>query len=74
MDKIKEAIVSLENFPKRNAPIDDETWQSKGVRKIVVKNFLIYYWVDDENHKVQVITVIYHRRDQIGQLLNMEFE
>ena len=46
----------------------------EGVRKIVVKNFLIYYWVDDENNRVQVTAVIYSRRDQIRQLSNMDME
>lgn len=54
--------------------IDEEPWRTEGVRKIVVKNFLIYYWVDDENNRVQVTTVIYSRRDQIRQLSNMDME
>ena len=40
--------------------------------KIIVKNFLIYYWVDEENFKVQVIAVIYNRRDQLRALMNMD--
>ena len=42
-----------------------DRWRAEGVRKIVVKNFLIYYWVDDENNRVQVTAVIYSRREQI---------
>ena len=74
LDKMKEAIDSLSDFPKRYALIDEEPWRTEGVRKVIVKNFLIYYWVDDENHKVQVTAVIYSRRDQLKQLLNMDFE
>lgn len=54
--------------------IDEEPWRTEGMRKIVVKNFLIYYWVDDENSRVQVTAVIYSRRDQIRQLANMDME
>ena len=54
--------------------IDEEPWRIEGVRKIVVNNFLIYYWVDDENNRVQVTAVIYSRRDQIRQLSNMDME
>ena len=64
----------MSSFPKKHALIDEEPWRTEGVRKIVVKNFLIYYWVDDDNNRVQVIAVIYSRRDQIRQLSNMDME
>ena len=67
-------ITKLSSFPKKHALIDEEPWRTEGVRKIVIKNFLIYYWVDDENNRVQVTTVIYSRRDQIRQLSNMDME
>lgn len=47
-------------MPKKYALIEEEPWKHEGVRKIIVKNFLIYYWVDEENFKVQVIAVIYN--------------
>ena len=74
LDKIKAEITKLSSFPKKYALIDEEPWRNEGVRKIVVKNFLIYYWVDDENNRVQVTAVIYSRRDQFRQLSNMDME
>ena len=74
LDKMKAEITKLSSFLKKHALIDEEPWRTEGVCKIVVKNFLIYYWVDDENNRVQVIAVIYSRRDQIRQLSNMDME
>lgn len=74
LDKMKAEITKLSSFPKKHALIDEEPWRTEGVRKIVAKNFLIYYWVDDENNRVQVTAVIYSRRDQIRQLSNMDME
>lgn len=74
LDKMEEAIVALSDFPKKNALIDEEPWRSEGVRKTVVKNFLIYYLVDDERKKVQVTAIIYNKRNQICQLMNMDFD
>ena len=74
LDKIKAEIMKLSCFPKKHALIDEEPWRTEGIRKIVVKNFLIYYWVDDENSRVQVTAVIYSRRNQIRQLANMDME
>ena len=74
LDKMKAEITKLPSFPKKHALIDEEPWRTEGVRKIVIKNFLIYYWVDDKNNRVQVTTVIYSRRDQTKQLSNMDME
>ncbi len=74
LDKMKAEITKLPSFPKKHALIDEEPCRTEGVRKIVVKNFLIYYWVDDENNRVQVTAVIYSMRDQIRQLSNMDME
>ena len=74
LNDLKTAIIKLGVLPKRYSLIDEEPWRSEGVRKIVVKNFLVYYWVDDERNKVQVTAVIYSKRDQIKQLINMDME
>ena len=72
LNDLKAAIMKLSVLPKRHSLIDEEPWRSEGVRKIVVKNFLVYYWVDEESNKVQVTAVIYNKRDQIKQLTNMD--
>ena len=41
---------------------------------IVVKNFLVYFWIDEANEKVQITAVIYSKRDQISQLINMDMQ
>lgn len=66
------AIMELSALPQRYSLIDEEPWRSEGIRKPVVKNFLIYYWIDNECNKVQVTAVIYSKRDQIEQLKNMD--
>lgn len=72
LDDLKASILKLSVLPKKYPLIEEEPWRSEGVRKIVVKNFLVYYWIDEEYNKVQVTTVIYSKRDRIKQLKNME--
>jgi hypothetical protein len=64
----------LAEMPKRHSLVDKEPWRSEEVRKVIVKNFLIYFWVDEENMKVQVIAVIYEKRDQLARLAEMDWE
>ncbi len=39
-----------------------------GFRKIRVKNYYVYFWVDENRKEVQILAVIYVRRDQAKQL------
>lgn len=43
LDKLKASILKLSVLPKKHPLIEEEPWRSEGVRKIVVKNFLVYY-------------------------------
>lgn len=49
-------------------PVEEEPWHSAGVRKIQVKNYYVYYYVDRSSLTVSVIAVIYTRRDQVRQI------
>lgn len=73
LDEMENIINSLADMPGRMSLVDEEPWRTEGVRKALVKNFIIYFWVDDENVKVQVIAVIYEKRDQLEQLKRIQF-
>lgn len=72
LSEMEKKITSLANMPKRIPLVDEEPWRAEGIRKTVVKNFLLYFWVDDANRKVQVIAVIYEKCNQIEQLRKLE--
>lgn len=71
LDRIYEKAASLAHMPKRIALINEEPWGSKGIRKVSVNNFYIYFWIDEKNMMVQIISVIYSKRNQIQQLGNI---
>lgn len=62
------------SFPHRITLVNDEPWHSKGIRRLPVKNFFIYFWIDEDNMKVQITAVIYSKRDQLQQLAKMNKE
>ena len=53
LDKLQDAIASLSLFPQRVALTDEEPWRSNGVHRLPAKNFLISFWVDEDNLKEQ---------------------
>jgi len=71
---LRSEIQSLSDMPQRIKAIDEEPWGSYGFRKIRVKNYYVYFWIDEENKQVQIIAVIYVKRDQIRQLEKMVLE
>lgn len=69
---MREQIGKLEFLGASIAPVVDEPWHSKGVRRIVAKNFLIYFRVDTTDKTVYVLNVIYGKRDQLAALKRMD--
>ena len=74
MKALRQSIHSLSNEPYRIKTIDEEPWGSRGIRKIRVKNYYIYFWINEDNKRVYVTAVIYVARDQEDQLSKISFE
>ena len=72
LDTLEKEILSLSTLPNRVALTEEEPWHSQGIHKFPVKNYLIYFWVDEETKKVQIIGAVYGRKDQRHQLSNLE--
>ncbi len=60
-------------MPFRIKLTEEEPWRTEGIHQMRVKNYYVYFWIDEENYEVQIIAVIYVARDQMTQL-NRLFE
>lgn len=69
---LREKIEALDSMPGAIALVPDEPWRSRGLRRILYKNFYVYYYVDVEKKRVYVMNVIYARSDQLNELLKYE--
>lgn len=65
---LKKKIYSLETMPQRVKCVDEMPWHDLGFRKIKVKNYYIYFWIDENKNEIQIIAIIYVKRDQKNQL------
>ncbi|KXB41481.1 type II toxin-antitoxin system RelE/ParE family toxin [Amygdalobacter nucleatus] len=68
LELLKSEMMSLQTVPYRVKCIDEQPWGELGFRKIRVKNYYIYFWVDENRKEVQILAVIYVRRDRAKQL------
>ena len=72
LDTLEDSFTSLANFPQRIALVDGEPWRTHGLHHFPVKNFIVYFWIDEANKIVQITAVIYSKRDQLQQLSQMD--
>jgi len=54
---------SLDTMPKRFALVSDERLAQMGIRSVPVKNYSIFYTVDEQEKSVTIISVMYSKRD-----------
>lgn len=71
---MKSAAISLAAMPARYSLMQEEKWRSQALRQMVIKNFLMYYWIDEEHGQVNIVAVVYGRRDQLAQLEYIDME
>lgn len=68
ISKIAKGINSLEDMPLRNALVADERLAYKGIRKIMMDSYIVFYIVTEENKTVTIIRILYSRRDWLNLL------
>ena len=74
LDVLEDSFTSLAHFPQRIALTNEEPWRTNGIRRLPLKNFLVYFWIDENKMTVQITAVIYSKRDQLRQLSQMDME
>ena len=74
VQRLGTVMASLSQMPNRVPLIEEEPWRSEGVRVRAVRNFLIYFWVSEAEKTVQIIAVIYARRDQTSVLSQLDLQ
>jgi len=63
LDEIERHEKILEDTPGIYPFVHDENLADKRIKYVTIKNFLLFYTIDDENKTVNVIRFLYGRRD-----------
>ena len=63
LDRLEEAILSLDEMPERYHLYDKEPWRERNLRIMPVDNYLVFYIPQDDDKTVTIIRVMYGRRD-----------
>lgn len=66
--KILDQIDNLNEMPKRNPLYDKEPWKSRGLRKLIIDNFIAFYLTNESQNQVIILAIMYGGRN-IGKLI-----
>ncbi len=61
--RIAVAIDGLDVLPCRFPLYDKEPWHSRGLRKLIVGNFIVFYIPMEKLAEVVILAIMYGRRD-----------
>ena len=65
---IREEIQTLEDSPQKFAIIDDSSIKNLNIRKLIIKNYIAFYRVNEENKIVNVERILYGASNWINEL------
>lgn len=63
IDTIEEAITGLAVMPQKCPHVNDERLAMLGYRKLLVKNYIVFFTIDEKLKVVDVERILYARRD-----------
>ena len=66
--KMMDAIEGLVDMPQKFPLVTDERLATMGYRKFIVKSYIVFYTIDEKSTVVDIIRIVYARRDWL-QLL-----
>lgn len=73
LDIIELKTKNLISFPYIYPVCKENPWNERGLRKLIINSFIIYYFTDEANKHIYLISIIYSRRDQLSQLNKLDF-
>ncbi|AYO31227.1 MAG: toxin ParE1/3/4 [Thermoanaerobacteraceae bacterium] len=59
IDKIEERITRLKSFPYSGSYVGDDILKSKGYRKLILNNYIVFYLVDEQEKQVVIMRILY---------------
>lgn len=62
MEKIETNIMRLKDFPFSCSFVADEMLRDKGYRKLIIENYIAFYFVNEAEEQVIIMRVLYGRQ------------
>ena len=63
-DELEEKLEEICKTPKAGRPVHNPYLKRDDIRRVLVKNYIAYYLIDEKKENIVVLRVVYNRRDQ----------
>ena len=63
-DELESQISEICKTPKIGRLVENGYIKRSDVRRILIETFILYYLIDDREHRIIVLRVVYSKRDQ----------
>lgn len=63
LDKLEKTIQETQSFPHSGIAVQGVAFPDGIVRKKMVNNYIMFYLPDDEGQRINILRVVYGRRD-----------
>ncbi|NEX00436.1 Plasmid stabilization system protein ParE [Pseudobutyrivibrio sp. NOR37] len=67
-DELEEKLEDICKNPKNGRLVENEFLRRDDVRRFLVGNYIVYYFIDDENNRIVILRLVYGKRNQ-GQIV-----
>ncbi len=71
VNRILNGMQSLENMAMRHTLYEKEPWRSRGLRKLVIDNYIVFYITNEQAHEAVILHVFYGGQN-IDEILQNE--
>ena len=68
LNEFEHCILDLEQMPNRYSLVTHDRLARKGIRPVPIKNYIIFYYVDEQAKTVTIARVMYGKRDWVNLL------
>jgi len=59
MENIENSVLRLKMFPYSGSTVSDNILNSKGYRKLIIDNFIVFYIVREEEKTIVIMRILY---------------
>ena len=63
IELLEKAMEGLSDMPQHDPFVADERLAQMGYKKLPVKNYIVFYSIDEKNRAVDIERILYGRRD-----------
>ena len=61
---IRNELSKLDSMPSRIPLVNEEPWRSEGIHKMIIKKYIAYFIINEDQNIVNVLYVTYGRKEQ----------